>query len=203
MGADVFNDNGAKRDSGLWPKAATDAGQDTLPDRTVVLGDIFHSAPVVVDAPLPADGVLCKNGLHNQCLTSLWMTPTPHSPADANAYDVYPKSPAYRNRRKIIVVGANDGLLHAFDAGTWVADADDTLTDGIDERLPPFNGYYRRGTGQEVWAFLPPDMIPKIPMLASGHQLFVDGSPMIRDVWADGTTNALPRARDRFGQRSG
>jgi type IV pilus assembly protein PilY1 len=199
MGADVFNDNGAKPDSGVWPMAATDTGQNALPDREIQLGDVFHSAPVVVDPPLPADGVLCPNGLHSQCLPSLWKTPTAGLPANTNPYDAYAKSAAYRNRRKIIVVGANDGLLRAIDGGTWIANpdpghghndvGDDPLTEGLDESLPPFNGYYTRGTGQEVWAFLPPDMISKIPMLATGHQLFVDGSPMIRDVWVDGTMN--------------
>ncbi len=191
LGADVFNDNGAKLDEGDWPKAATDAGQNTLPERNIKLGDVFHSAPVVVDAPLPSDGVLCKNGLHSQCLTSLWKTPTAHLPANTNAYDAYSKDPLYRDRRKIILVGANDGLLHAIDGGTWVAGENDTLTDGIDESKPPFNGYYTRGTGKEVWAFLPPDLIAKIPLLATGHQLFVDGSPMVRDVWVDNTENRL------------
>ncbi|HET8539346.1 MAG TPA: pilus assembly protein PilY [Anaeromyxobacter sp.] len=202
LGADVFNDNGAKPTvGGVWPKPATEDGQNSLPDRNVVLGDIFHSAPVVIDPPLPPDGVLCKNGLHNQCLTSLWKTPTPHSPSSANAYDVYAQDSRYKNRRKIILVGANDGLLHAFDAGVWEANANDTLTDGIDESLPPFNGYYTRGTGREVWAFLPPDLLPKIPMLATGHQLFVDGSPMIRDVWVDGTTNAISGTAANDGQK--
>ncbi|WP_242342607.1 pilus assembly protein [Anaeromyxobacter terrae] len=189
LGADVFNDNEAKSAS-VWPKAATDAGQDTLPNRRLMLGDIFHSAPVVIDPPLPPDGVLCPNGLHNQCLTSLWATPVPDVLTTEDAYAGYATSSTYKNRRKVVLVGANDGLLHAFDGGAW-ASGDDTSTSGIDERLPPFNGYFTRGTGEELWGFLPPDLLPKLGLLAQGHQLFVDGSPMVRDVWADGTSNAL------------
>ncbi|WP_242360567.1 pilus assembly protein PilY [Anaeromyxobacter sp. SG17] len=194
LGADVFNENEAKPDQGLWPKAADDAGQDTLPNRFLMLGDIFHSAPVVVDPPLPPDGILCPNGLHNQCLTSLWGTPVPDLSSTEDAYAGYAKSDTYKNRRKVVVVGANDGLLHAFDGGAWVADADDPTTTGIDERKPPFNGYYTRGTGAELWALLPPDLLPKVGLLLQGHQLFVDGSPMVRDVWVDGTENALGSA---------
>ena len=55
----------------------------------------------------------------------------------------------------LILVGANDGLLHAFD----------------DE------------TGEELWAFLPPDVLPNLHLLqqdeSSAHPYFVDGSPKI------------------------
>ncbi|ABS24885.1 hypothetical protein [Anaeromyxobacter sp. Fw109-5] len=190
LGADVFNDNESE-DLGVWPKDATDAAQDTLPKRKVMLGDIFHSAPVVVDPPLPPDGVLCPNGLHNQCLTSLWETPVPDYSSTEDAYAGYAKSAPYKDRRKVVLVGANDGMLHAFDGGAWVADEDDPTTSGIEEDKPPFNGYFTRGTGAELWGFVPPDLLPKLGLLVVGHQLFVDGSPMVRDVWVDGTSNGI------------
>jgi type IV pilus assembly protein PilY1 len=190
LGADVFNDNESE-DASVWPKEATDAGQDTLPNRRIMLGDIFHSAPVVVDPPLPPDGVLCPNGLHNQCLTSLWETPVPDYSTTEDAYAGYAKSATYKDRRKVVIVGANDGMLHAFDGGSWVADQDDDTTTGIDESEPPFDGYFTRGTGAELWGFVPPDLLPKLGLLVNGHQLFVDGSPMVRDVWVDGTSNTL------------
>ena len=73
--------------------------------------------------------------------------------------------------------------------------ADDGYTDAVDESLPPFNGHYDRGTAEELWAFLPPDMIAKLPLLmGSKHQYYVDGTAMVRDVWVDGTANGLPGA---------
>jgi type IV pilus assembly protein PilY1 len=55
----------------------------------------------------------------------------------------------------VILVGANDGLLHAFD----------------DE------------TGEELWAFLPPDVLPNLSTLqpgeGGGHPYFADASPKI------------------------
>jgi type IV pilus assembly protein PilY1 len=205
LGADVFNEQVLPAD--MWRRAATDEGQNGLPDRAFKLGDIFHSSPVVMDPPPPANGILCPNGLHNQCLTSLWQTPILHATTAANgmlnAYQAYAEAPVYRDRRKVILVGANDGFLHAMDGGRWHgnpnsdhshnADADDPLTTALDESLPPFNGFYDRGTGDELWAFLPPDMLGKVRLYLRPlrHQLFVDGSPMVRDVWVDGTTNLI------------
>ena len=63
------------------------------------------------------------------------------------------------SRRAMVYVGANDGMLHAFDA-----------TDG-----------------SEVWAYIPTMVIPKLYALAdknygSKHQFFVDGSPVSGDI---------------------
>ncbi len=201
LGADVLNEKAKKFPE--WPPGAvgsTTATQDDLWDRSYKLGDIFHSSPVVVDPPFPRNGVLCPAGLANQCISSLWGTPTPNGDA---GYDAYVKS-TYENRRKIVLVGANDGLLHAFDGGAWNgnstpgvhnASADDDYTTNLDESLPPFNGYYGRGTASELWAFLPPDLISKIPsLMGSQHHFFVDGTAMVRDVWVDGTGNAVSAA---------
>lgn len=196
LGADVFNEVG--KDKATYVATA----EDSLWDRFWALGDIFHSSPVVVDPPLPRTGVLCKNGLSNQCLESLWATPTD---SGQDAYDAFASDPAYVNRQKITLVGANDGLLHAFDVGSWHGNptpgvhydgADDPTTTNLDESLPPFNGYYDKGTGAEVWAFLPPDMLSKIPLYATSslHQFFVDGNPWVRDVWVDGSSNGLTAA---------
>lgn len=190
LGADLFNS--MKRTS--YPPSS----MDDLWDRDWMLGDVFHSSPVVVDPPLPRDGVICPNGLSNQCLQSLWDTPTKNG---KDAYDGYAKSTTYKDRTKLVLVGANDGLLHAFHAGEWHGNptpgtrntvADDPSTTALDESLPPFNGYYDRGTGEELWAFLPPDMLAKLRLLIEPkHQFFVDGTAMVRDVWVDGTGNSV------------
>jgi hypothetical protein len=62
-------------------------------------------------------------------------------------------------RRSMIMVGANDGMLHALDART----------------------------GVEVWAFIPFNLLPKLKALRYGQSLdafkfFVDSSPKIADV---------------------
>jgi type IV pilus assembly protein PilY1 len=227
LGADVFNEAARREtDSPPWPPPRPDMSrpatvgdpdatppvepnlpdQEALPDRPFKLGDVFHSSPVVVDAPLPRTGILCRLGLHNQCLQALWRT-TEGGTDDAE-YDDY--SAHYAGRRKVILVGSNDGLLHAFNGGAWHEGERDPFAKGIDTSRWPFNGYYDRGYptddpdgtspyddathiwAEEIWAFLPPDMIPKLQLMFAGeHQLFVDGSAMVRDIWVDGTGNAL------------
>ena len=190
-GADLFNETSNAGYAAL-------ADQELLFDRAFKLGDIFHSSPVVVEPPYPADGIMCKLSLANQCLPSLWQTPTKHA-NDGNAYQEYVKSADFENRRKVVLVGANDGLVHAFNGGTWRANLDDPTTTALDESKAPFNGYYERGDlsggATELWAFLPPGLIGKIPLLlGNSHQIYADGSPMVRDVWVDGTSNGLAGA---------
>ncbi len=226
LGADVFNEAGRKAsDSPPWPPPrpypllpittgdptavppipANLPDQEQLPDRPFKLGDVFHSSPVEVVAPLPRTGILCRLGLHNQCLQALWRAPSGMESSDDDAeYDKYVDH--YKGRRKIVLVGSNAGLLHAFNGGAWHANADDEFT-YLDESKPPFNGYYDRGTptasdpdqiwAEELWAFLPPDMIGKLPLVLTGeHQLLVDGTAMVRDVWVDGTENGMGGADD-------
>ncbi|NOT98396.1 MAG: hypothetical protein HOO97_04805, partial [Sideroxydans sp.] len=66
-------------------------------------------------------------------------------------------------RKGMTYVGANDGMLHAFDATT----------------------------GAEDWAFIPSKVIPNLYKLAdkaysTNHSYFVDGSPVTRDVCVSG-----------------
>ena len=65
-----------------------------------------------------------------------------------------------KNRTQALYVGANDGMLHAFNAGT----------------------------GEELWAFIPRQVAPNMWKIAdesyaTKHQYFVDGSPTSMDVW--------------------
>jgi type IV pilus assembly protein PilY1 len=81
-----------------------------------------------------------------------------------------------------VLVGSNDGFLHAFDAGQpdtdsskgSVQDADCVWSNVTD------------GTGAEIWAFLPPDLLPRLRDTLLNHQYMMDGNVMVRDVWLDG-----------------
>jgi type IV pilus assembly protein PilY1 len=152
------------------------------------LGDIFHSSPVLVKPP--ATEMICDLGLENQCVATLHSPKgfgsTLQTPADfdvdgdgsidpgEDAYEKYRRDKA--QRRQVVLVGANDGLLHAFDAGE------------VDPSVPPdwLGSYtYTQGDGAELWAFVPPDLLPKLKLAISDHQYFVDGNTMVRDVWVD------------------
>ncbi len=99
-------------------------------ERTWKLGDIFHSNAVIVGSP------------------------------NANFQDAgFSGSGGFyetnKNRTKIIIAGANDGMLHAFNAST----------------------------GVEEWAFIPPSVLKTLPLMSSTHTYYVDASPKVSDVW--------------------
>lgn len=63
------------------------------------------------------------------------------------------------NRKPAVYVGANDGMLHAFDGNT----------------------------GDELWAFIPTELLPRLYRLADknyklNRQTYVDGSPVVADI---------------------
>lgn len=98
------------------------------------LGDIIHSTPVVVGAP--------------------------SNFSDDASYQSY--MAAHANRTKMVYVGANDGMLHAFYADN----------------------------GQEAWAFVPEFALPKLAAIADTaycHTYTVDLTASVRDCKIAGT----------------
>ena len=117
--------------------------------RSQPLGAIVSSTPGVLDPPS--------------------LDPPPDTAYPAFAVDL-------ASRRSLIFVGANDGMMHAFDART----------------------------GVEVWAYVPFNLLPKLKALESGQPVgsfayFVDSSPKIADVKVGGEW----RTYLMFGQGAG
>ncbi|CAA2099703.1 Type IV pilus biogenesis factor PilY1 [Variovorax paradoxus] len=111
--------------------------------RTHVLGDIINGAPVYVGKP-------------------------PFSYADAG-YAAFVTSKA--TRKPVVYVAANDGMLHAFSAGS---------SDG----------------GTELWSYVPSHVIPNLYKLAdasyeSKHQYYVDGAPVMADIKVGSTWKTI------------
>src|SRR5260370_19830653 len=79
--------------------------------RPHILGDIFHSTPVLVSPPVPT--FLCDLGIANQCVPSLYSERM--TPGGLLSYTTWATANQYRT--EIILVGANDGMLHTFNAG--------------------------------------------------------------------------------------
>lgn len=80
-----------------------------------------------------------------------------------------------KNRREMIYVGANDGMMHAFNARTSISDA-----------VP---------AGREMFSYVPTQVIPHLPNLASAsygkdnahlHRYLVDGPIYISDAYIGG-----------------
>jgi type IV pilus assembly protein PilY1 len=111
-----------------------DGDKDTNEKRDWILGDIFHSNAVIVGEP----SRFFRDECFNQC-----------SDGSESFYN------ANKNREKIILVGANDGMLHAFNAKT----------------------------GNEEWAFIPESLLKNLKSMLSTHTYYVDSSPKVADVW--------------------
>src|SRR5207249_8279372 len=75
---------------------------------------------------------------------------------------------------KVLIAGANDGMLHAF----------------------------RETDGRELWAFIPPDLLASVKNLTStsgDHLFYVDGSPIAADIKVSGSWKTIVL----FGVRRG
>jgi len=106
------------------------------------LGDIDHSNPVIVGPP---DNDASAMGSGYSTFVDDWS-----------------------DREKMLIVGANDGMIHCFNVLT----------------------------GEEVWGFIPYNLLPKLRNMwpvdeATGtryydHDVYVDGSPVVEDVFING-----------------
>jgi type IV pilus assembly protein PilY1 len=163
----------------LFQNTANTPGITPYQARPNILGDIFHSSPILMTPPAPQ--FLCDLGVATQCVFSLYATGL--TPGGSTAYPTYSANKSTRDQ--VIVVGANDGMLHAFRAGV-MRNGDDPETPAVESGS---NTHYDLGDGFELWAFVPPDMLPKLKLYVLGgrHEQFVDGTPMIRDIWVDGS----------------
>jgi len=148
------------------------------------LGDIMSSSPVSVGAPSERFDAL-------------------YGDVDYSTFFA-----RYKDRRQVIYTGANDGMLHAFNAG-YFAPGDVISTPDVEElrftttpKQPgtntncaslPCDGsvatYAYRGVqpplGAELWAFIPQDLLPQLRWLtdpAYSHIYYVDQKPKVTDA---------------------
>ncbi len=115
-----------------------DQDGNTSEARSWKLGDIFHSTPVLVTPP-----VLALNDASYQSFKT-----------------------AQASRTKVLIAGANDGMLHAF----------------------------RESDGAELWAFIPPQLLTGLQNLHSNtgdHRYYVDASPIAVDIKVGSTWKTI------------
>lgn len=130
------------------------------------LADIYHSEMAIVGPPEKVDS--------NKAVD----TNTEAYYKEKNGFQAFVN--ANTNRTSVVYVGANDGMLHAFD---------DT-------------------TGEELWAFIPPNMLPNLREMKTLVEnttipiYGVDGSPVVKDIYYGGQWRSVLMAglgRDRYG----
>ncbi len=130
---------------------------DSGPAKVWKLGDIVHSTPTNVGRPMENYDLLYND----------------------SSYTTYRKT--HINRKQVVYVGANDGMLHAFNAGcfdqetyTFHEDVDGNSCKGGSD-----------GLGEELWAFIPRGLLPHLKWLTDtdySHVYYVDLKPKITDV---------------------
>ncbi|MCB9622233.1 MAG: hypothetical protein H6723_02730 [Sandaracinus sp.] len=145
-----FAQSNAALDRRLFGTGVTQTERNNIIDwvhgvgRANRLGDIYHSSPVVVGAP--------EEDLADE------------------SYNEFRRRPEVANRPKVVYVGTNDGIMHAFVA------EDITITTG------PHAGE-RYTAGEELWGFVPPAVIPSLNSARTGHVFTVDGTPVVKDIF--------------------
>jgi len=126
-------------------------------DNNAKLGDIFHSKPVVVGPP------------------SRFFFDDGYSTAIPTGTESFVENKAHRKR--VVYVGTNDGMLHAFLSGVY-------QTSGMNA------GQYSTGTGEELFGYVPNQILGNleshVPGEVTRHGYFVDSSPRVADVWLPG-----------------
>ena len=119
------------------------------------LGDIIRSSPTLVGPPINQFSDFWGDG----------------APENSVAYSSFRTE--HKDRRRVVYVGANDGMMHAFDAGT----------------ITETGGEYSAGTGKELFAYIPAPVYPQLPDLTNpkyGHKYYVDSTPRVSDVFING-----------------
>jgi type IV pilus assembly protein PilY1 len=157
-----------------------DTDGDTVPDTEGVwrLGDIIYSTPAVVSRPM-------------ENYDEIYSDPT---------YDEFelryargPASGSRNPRPTVVYVGANDGMLHAFNAGVYLP-GDNEATAIREHGRYTNTGYpsyytnalgYSPDRGEEIWSYIPRNLLPHLRWLTStnySHVYYVDLKPKIADV---------------------
>jgi hypothetical protein len=149
-----------------------------------LLGPIDHSIPALLTPPG----------------TPEWYFGSAVTESERLSYDAFKNS--HQERDTVLFVGSRDGKIHAFEAGKFRY-GDNPKTTGIKE----LRGYFlwedlsandpgycndvtdcpNYGTGKELWAFIPADLIPRLKnnVLKGDDQAYVDASPALADVYID------------------
>ena len=110
-------------------------------------------------------------------------TPAVSGAPNANYYNDYNDESylayqlAYKNRRQVVYVGANDGMIHAFNGGFY---NDETYAFDTDNGTDADHAL-----GDEIWAYVPYNLLPHLRWLTEEdypHVYYMDGPVLLFDV---------------------
>ena len=128
------------------------------------LGDPIHSTPTIVTAPRAGYNLIY---------------------GDSSYTDFFLR---WKGRREVVYIGANDGILHAFNGG-YYHKSDDATTPAVVEHgwytKNPTDNSSGRPLGDELWGFIPHQLLPQLQWLTRAdytHVYYVDLKPTVSDV---------------------
>jgi len=131
-------------------------------NRVWKLGDIIYSTPTLIGKPEEKYEFLYSD----------------------SSYKTFKST--YHDRRHVLYVGGNDGMLHAFNAGFY-----DSINSRFDvgPDIPSYSAAIP-GLGEELWAFIPHNALPHLRWLKDTnyeHVYYVDQKPRVIDaqIFAD------------------
>ena len=152
----IANTNIVKEDLAVGTDAERDAligyvrGEAASNPDNWKLGDVFRSTPITVGEPSP----YFEDFRDTNNPTAF------HQHRDGHQRKTSPYS------GRVILVGANDGQLHAF----------------------------KTSDGSEAWSFIPPNLLSRLKLIAHTvepssltHQYYVDGPVTVADAWVPGS----------------
>jgi type IV pilus assembly protein PilY1 len=172
------NDNGEANKIVDWIRGSEVAGMRNRtvdydasnPGRVLRLGDIVDSTPLAVSTPAESYDLLYNDTSYGKFRDQ------------------------YRSRRQMIYVGANDGMIHAFNGGFYntscqrlTTQPDKAACGTADPNAAPDldSTVTAHPLGSEVWSFIPGDLLPHLRWLTDvdyKHLFYVDGSPVAFDA---------------------
>jgi type IV pilus assembly protein PilY1 len=138
--------------------------------RVTRLGDIVNSTPLAVSAPAESYDLLYNDTTYANFRTT------------------------YRDRRQVVYVGANDGMVHAFNAGFYNASCQRFETQPTTAVCTPttpgatgavIGSPTAQPLGAELWGYIPKNLLPHLRWLTDPsykHTYYVDGSPIAFDA---------------------
>ena len=129
------------------------------------LGDIIYSTPTFVGEPGARYDVIYND----------------------ETYGVFRDK--WKDRRRIVIVGANDGMVHAFNTGKIVLGDNPATVDRKETFYVDGDG---EPLGKELWAFIPFNLLPHLAVLKDSsyencHRYYVDLKVKVADVriWSE------------------
>jgi type IV pilus assembly protein PilY1 len=147
--------------------------------RTEILGDIINSSPTWVGAP--------DEGLPNTFSNALYPSSNAsyaENVSGAQTYSAFVTAESGRNN--VVYVGANDGMLHGFQAGSYSNGTFNTITNNGLEVL----GYVPYAVLEEFGTQSPTNS-SNYASPDYGHNFYVDATPATGDVFYGGNWHTL------------